>query len=83
MHDSLLCHALTTGGLGLGDTFCQTARQGKTLTRRYKEILNYRIVSDVKSTEYPHARVASDKICIVSDLDLWEKQCTFAAKLRQ
>lgn len=30
----LLCYTLTTGGLGLGDAFCQTARQGKTLTRR-------------------------------------------------
>jgi hypothetical protein len=36
-----------------------------------------------KDAKYPHSRVVSDKFCIVSDLDLWEKQCTFAAKLRQ
>jgi hypothetical protein len=30
----LPCHALTTGGFGLCDAFCQTARQNKSLTRR-------------------------------------------------
>ena len=34
-----------------------------------------------KDAEYPHARVASDNFCIVSDLGFWEKQCTFAVKL--
>ena len=32
-----------------------------------------------KTAKYLHARVVSDNFCIVSDLDLWEKQCTFAA----
>jgi len=36
-----------------------------------------------ESAKYSHARVVSDKFCIVSDLDLWEKQCTFAVELRQ
>jgi len=31
-----------------------------------------------KEREYPHTRVVSDNFCIVSDLDLREKQCTFA-----
>ena len=30
--------------------------------------------------KYSHGRIVSDKFCIVSDLDLWEKQCTFAVK---
>ena len=36
-----------------------------------------------KDANYPHARVVSDKFCIVSDLDLREKLCTFAVELRQ
>jgi len=36
-----------------------------------------------KDAKYPHARVVSDNFCIASDLDLWEKQCTFAVELRQ
>jgi hypothetical protein len=39
---------------------------------------NYQGEKAYKSAKYLHARVVSDNFCIVSDLDLWEKQCTFA-----
>jgi len=41
------------------------------------------VVNPVGIAEHPHARVVSDNFCIVSDLDLWKKLCTFAVELRQ
>ena len=35
-----------------------------------------------EDAKYPHAHIVSDNFCVVSDLDLWEKQCTFAVELR-
>jgi len=36
---------------------------------------------NIKSAKHPHGRVVSDNFCIVSDLDLWEKQCIFAVEI--
>jgi len=33
--------------------------------------------------EISHGRIVLDNFCVVSDLDLWEKLCTFAVELRQ
>ncbi|MBQ6204595.1 MAG: hypothetical protein IJK46_10960 [Prevotella sp.] len=38
---------------------------------------------ECKSARHSHGRVDSYNFCIVLDLDLREKQCTFAVELRQ
>ena len=45
------------------------------------EILSKQVKKHTKDAKHPHGRVVSDNFCIVSDLDLWEKQCIFAVEI--